>query len=341
MTASTSSCSGSGRRREPPSSSSRTRSPRPSSFPRGSSSCRRAPGVCSGSSRSTCPTRVRRTRGRTRGSSSSRPRYGSCCASRTVPARPRPSARAVTRLKHGLAEWAPALAILVLGLVGWELAVKAFGIQKFLLPKPSEILSTFWDERHILWPAGWYTFTEAFWGFVVGCWFGGRRGARARPLPRRRLGVDAVLHRRERDPDHRLRPDRKRVVRDREGLEDLHRGAALLLPGARQHAARADVGAAAAGRADAFLRGRQPRRLPSRPDPDVAAVRLRGPEDRKRARDDRRHRRASTSAARRSSSGSRSRTRPRCSSSRRPGQRSSWLVSSASVSTWPCRWRRC
>jgi NitT/TauT family transport system permease protein len=75
----------------------------------------------------------------------------------------------VTRLKHGLVEWAPALLILVLGLVGWELAVKAFGIQKFLLPKPSEILSTFWDERHILWPAGWYTFTEAFWGFVIGC----------------------------------------------------------------------------------------------------------------------------------------------------------------------------
>jgi len=75
----------------------------------------------------------------------------------------------VSRLKRGLVEWAPALLILVLGLVGWELAVKAFGIQKFLLPKPSEILSTFWHERHILWPAGWYTFTEAFWGFVIGC----------------------------------------------------------------------------------------------------------------------------------------------------------------------------
>jgi NitT/TauT family transport system permease protein len=78
----------------------------------------------------------------------------------------------VNRLKRGLVEWAPALLILVLGLVGWELAVKAFGIQKFLLPKPSEIISTFWDERHILWPAGWYTFTEAFWGFVIGCSFG-------------------------------------------------------------------------------------------------------------------------------------------------------------------------
>ena len=41
--------------------------------------------------------------------------------------------------------------------------------------------------------------------------------------------------------------------------------AALLLPGARQHAARADVGAAAAGRADALLRRRRRGRLPARP----------------------------------------------------------------------------
>jgi NitT/TauT family transport system permease protein len=78
----------------------------------------------------------------------------------------------VSRLRRGLVEWAPALAILVLGLIGWELAVQAFGIQKFLLPKPSEILAAFWDQRDILWPAGWYTFTEAFWGFVIGVSFG-------------------------------------------------------------------------------------------------------------------------------------------------------------------------
>ena len=77
------------------------------------------------------------------------------------------------RLRRAFAEWAPALLILVLGLAGWEVAVNAFGIQKFLLPKPSEIAAAFWDQRSILWPAGWYTFTEAFWGFVVGVSFGG------------------------------------------------------------------------------------------------------------------------------------------------------------------------
>jgi NitT/TauT family transport system permease protein len=78
----------------------------------------------------------------------------------------------MSRLRRAFVEWAPALVILVLGLVGWEVAVNAFGIQKFLLPKPSEILTAFWDERDILWPAGWYTFTEAFWGFVIGVSFG-------------------------------------------------------------------------------------------------------------------------------------------------------------------------
>ena len=76
------------------------------------------------------------------------------------------------RLRRAFAEWAPAVLILVLGLAGWELAVNAFGIQKFLLPKPSEIATAFWDQRSILWPAGWYTFTEAFWGFVIGVSFG-------------------------------------------------------------------------------------------------------------------------------------------------------------------------
>ena len=69
----------------------------------------------------------------------------------------------MTRLRRFAVEWLPAMLILVLGLVAWELAVQAFGIQKFLLPKPSEIAAAFWDHRSILWPAGWYTFTEAFW----------------------------------------------------------------------------------------------------------------------------------------------------------------------------------
>jgi NitT/TauT family transport system permease protein len=74
----------------------------------------------------------------------------------------------MTGVRHGLREWAPALVVLVLVLVGWQVAIDVFDIQKFLLPKPTEIGGTLWDERHELWAAGWYTFTEAFWGFVLG-----------------------------------------------------------------------------------------------------------------------------------------------------------------------------
>ncbi len=66
-------------------------------------------------------------------------------------------------------DWVPALVVLVAVLVGWELAIDVFDIQRFLLPKPSAIAARFWDERETLWAAGWFTFQEALWGFAVGC----------------------------------------------------------------------------------------------------------------------------------------------------------------------------
>jgi NitT/TauT family transport system permease protein len=65
-------------------------------------------------------------------------------------------------------EWAPAVVVLVLGIVMWEVLIRAFHVERFLLPKPSDIAHEFWNERDALWSAGWYTFTEAFWGFVLG-----------------------------------------------------------------------------------------------------------------------------------------------------------------------------
>src|SRR5207253_628156 len=41
-------------------------------------------------------------------------------------------------------------------------------VQRFLLPKPTQIASTFWTDRHALWSAGWFTFQEALGGFVIG-----------------------------------------------------------------------------------------------------------------------------------------------------------------------------
>ena len=65
-------------------------------------------------------------------------------------------------------DWIPALVVLVLVIGLWEGLVRALHVQQFLLPKPSTIASAFWTQRHVLWPAGWFTFKEALGGFAIG-----------------------------------------------------------------------------------------------------------------------------------------------------------------------------
>ena len=73
-----------------------------------------------------------------------------------------------SRVGRGLADWIPALVVFVLGIAAWEGAIAAFDIQQFLLPRPSDIVRTFFEERDSLWSAGWYTFKEALGGFALG-----------------------------------------------------------------------------------------------------------------------------------------------------------------------------
>jgi NitT/TauT family transport system permease protein len=70
-----------------------------------------------------------------------------------------------------LLEWLPALVVLIAALGAWQGVVVAFHIQQFLLPKPSVIAQTLWDNGG-LWSAGWYTFKEALGGFVGGSLLG-------------------------------------------------------------------------------------------------------------------------------------------------------------------------
>jgi NitT/TauT family transport system permease protein len=72
------------------------------------------------------------------------------------------------RLGQQAREWLPAVVVFALAIVAWEGAIAAFDIQQFLLPKPSDIVKSCWDQRGTLWPAGWYTFKEALGGFVIG-----------------------------------------------------------------------------------------------------------------------------------------------------------------------------
>ena len=77
-------------------------------------------------------------------------------------------ARARSTLRHYL----PAILLLPAGLIAWELIVRVFNIQGFLLPAPSLILQTFVDNSAALLDRGWYTFQEALGGFVLGCGLG-------------------------------------------------------------------------------------------------------------------------------------------------------------------------
>ena len=47
--------------------------------------------------------------------------------------------------------------------------MRGLDIERFLLPPLSVIVQTAWEERSVLWSAGWFTFKEALGGFVIGC----------------------------------------------------------------------------------------------------------------------------------------------------------------------------
>ena len=70
-----------------------------------------------------------------------------------------------------ITDWLPAVVVLVGTIALWEGLIRALDVQAFLLPKPSAIITTFWDTRSQLWAAGWFTFQEALGGFVLGSGF--------------------------------------------------------------------------------------------------------------------------------------------------------------------------
>jgi NitT/TauT family transport system permease protein len=78
---------------------------------------------------------------------------------------PRATLRAAGRR---LRDWAPAAAVLVLALVAWQVLVTVLEIQRFLLPRPTEILAALRENGSLLWNAGLYTFGEAVGGFAIG-----------------------------------------------------------------------------------------------------------------------------------------------------------------------------
>jgi NitT/TauT family transport system permease protein len=84
-------------------------------------------------------------------------------------AQPIPRATLANRVGRRARDWIPAVVVFGLGIVAWQwLLPDVFGVERFLLPRFSEVINTFWDERSTLWSAGWFTFKEALGGFVLG-----------------------------------------------------------------------------------------------------------------------------------------------------------------------------
>ena len=86
----------------------------------------------------------------------------------TIVIQPTRRGTVIVGTRKRVVEWLPAIAVFVLGIVAWQLAITAFHIERFLLPKPGAIVARFWDDRDVLWRAGWFTFKEALGGFALG-----------------------------------------------------------------------------------------------------------------------------------------------------------------------------
>ena len=75
-------------------------------------------------------------------------------------------------LRAAARRYLPAALLGVMVLVVWETAVRALGIETFILAKPSEITSAFISEFDVVWSAGWTTFREALYGLIAGTLLG-------------------------------------------------------------------------------------------------------------------------------------------------------------------------
>ena len=72
------------------------------------------------------------------------------------------------RLADRLRYYLPTLIAAVTVLLAWELIVRVFNIQQFLIPKPSSIVAAFVDQRTILFDKVFNTLRGAVGGFALG-----------------------------------------------------------------------------------------------------------------------------------------------------------------------------
>lgn len=66
-------------------------------------------------------------------------------------------------------KYLPSILLFLAVLLLWEVGVRAFGVQRFILPPPSDVLRAFTTNLSKLVQIGWFTTKEALGGFAIGC----------------------------------------------------------------------------------------------------------------------------------------------------------------------------
>ena len=85
-----------------------------------------------------------------------------------VAVQPLPRGGLVAGVGRRVRDWFPALLVLVAFVGIWQGIVKGLDVQRFLLPAPSAIWTSFSSNQGQLWHEGWFTFQEALGGFAIG-----------------------------------------------------------------------------------------------------------------------------------------------------------------------------
>jgi NitT/TauT family transport system permease protein len=72
-------------------------------------------------------------------------------------------------VKRHLIHWGPALVVFAAAIVAWQWVLPALGVQPYLLPRFSDVVNAFRDNRAELLKGAWITLKEAVAGFAIGC----------------------------------------------------------------------------------------------------------------------------------------------------------------------------
>jgi NitT/TauT family transport system permease protein len=79
-----------------------------------------------------------------------------------------PAERRRRSLRGLVAQYLPAVIAFIMVILAWEGLTRALNVETFVLPKPSEVMTSFFTTAGVIWSAGYRTLLEALGGFVIG-----------------------------------------------------------------------------------------------------------------------------------------------------------------------------